>query len=62
MFRNYLMIALRNLKKNKLHATINIVGWAVAFICGSLLFVVVEHEFSYDIFHIGNNKLNKAYK
>nr|MBK9653521.1 ABC transporter permease [Bacteroidota bacterium] len=61
MFRNYLMIALRNLKKNKLHATINIVGLAVAFICGILLFVFVQHEFSYDTFHNDNNKLYKTY-
>ncbi len=49
------------MQKNKLHASINIVGMAVAFTCSILLLVMVYNEFSFDSFHKNKNHLFKLY-
>ncbi len=61
MIRNYFLTAWRNLKKNKLNATVNILGLTVAFSCCMLLFLTVYREFSYDDFQQNRNKLYKVY-
>jgi putative ABC transport system permease protein len=48
MFRNYLMTALRNLARNRIYGAINIVGLAVGFAAAMLIALYVRHEFSYD--------------
>jgi len=50
MFRNHLIISLRNLLKKKGYSLINMLGLAVG-IAGCLLIVLfIQHEFSYDKF------------
>lgn len=61
MFRNYFITAWRNLVKNKLNASINIIGLSVAFICCILLSLTVYFELSYDSFHKNINSLYRAY-
>jgi putative ABC transport system permease protein len=61
MFRNYFVTAWRNLVKNKLNASINIIGLSVAFICSILLFLTVYFEFSYDAFHKNIANLYRVY-
>lgn len=51
MFRNYLLITLRNLKKHKWYSFINITGLAVGMACCILMFLWVQNELSYDRFH-----------
>ena len=51
MLQNYLKIALRNLRKHRGYAFINISGLAVGLTCCLLLFLYVRHEWSYDRFH-----------
>lgn len=51
MFNSYLIIALRNLKKHKLYAAINITGLAVGLAACILIFLWVHDEWSYDRFH-----------
>ena len=48
MFRNYLAAALGNLARNRLYATISILGLAVAFTAAILIAQFVRGEFSYD--------------
>ena len=48
MFRNYLAATLRNLVRNKLYATINVVGLAVAFSAALLIAIFVRDELSFD--------------
>jgi putative ABC transport system permease protein len=48
MLRHYLIAALRNLRRNKLYAAINIVGLAVGFAAAILISLYVRHETSYD--------------
>ena len=51
MLKSYLKIALRNIKKQKLHSFINIFGLAVGLTATFLIFSFVHHELSYDKFH-----------
>ncbi len=51
MFRNYLKIALRNMKRHKTFSIINISGLVVGLTCFILIFLYVRHEKSYDTFH-----------
>jgi putative ABC transport system permease protein len=51
MFKNYLKITLRNLKKNKIYSFINISGLAIGIACCILIVLWVQDELSYDRFH-----------
>ncbi len=48
MFKNYLKIALRNLRKNKGYSFINIIGLAVGIACCIIIILFVKNELSYD--------------
>jgi putative ABC transport system permease protein len=50
MLKNYLIAALRNLARNRLHATINVVGLAIGFAAAILIYLFVRNELSYDRF------------
>lgn len=51
MFRNYMKIAFRNLKKHKAYTLINIAGMATGMTVTLFIFSYVSHEMSYDRFH-----------
>ncbi|MBN2246846.1 MAG: ABC transporter permease, partial [Candidatus Aminicenantes bacterium] len=51
MFKNYLKIALRNVRRNKGYSFINISGLAVGMACCLLILIWINHEMSYDRFH-----------
>jgi putative ABC transport system permease protein len=51
MFRNYLKSALRNIKKHKGYASINIVGLAIGMACCILIVLYIATELSYDRYH-----------
>jgi putative ABC transport system permease protein len=51
MFRNYLKIGLRNLRKHKAFSFINILGLAVGLTCCMLIGLFIKEEQSYDRFH-----------
>lgn len=51
MLSNYIKIALRNMKRHKVHTFINITGLALGFACSMFIALYVAHELSYDRFH-----------
>ncbi|HMB90022.1 MAG TPA: FtsX-like permease family protein [Rhodothermales bacterium] len=51
MLRNYLTLALRNLRRHAGYATINLVGLAVGIACFLLVFLYLQHEYSFDTYH-----------
>jgi predicted permease len=57
MLRNYLKIALRSLRKNKLYAFINVFGLALGMACSLLIGLWVRDELSYDRFWPGAETL-----
>jgi putative ABC transport system permease protein len=48
---NYLKISVRNFKKNPLYTFINIFGLGLSLACFTVLFLLIQHETSYDKFH-----------
>jgi putative ABC transport system permease protein len=48
MIKNYLKIALRNLKRYSAHSILNISGLAIGMACAILLFLWIQDELSYD--------------
>src|SRR5580692_12783885 len=48
MLRNYLTIALRNLRRNKVFSIINVLGLAIGMACFILIALFVLDELSYD--------------
>ena len=51
MWNNYFKVALRNLRRHKGYATINIAGLAVGITCCVMILLWVTFEFSFDSFH-----------
>ncbi|MBO9616315.1 MAG: ABC transporter permease [Dyadobacter sp.] len=51
MIRNYLKIALRNLKREKVSTVINVIGLAIGLATCLLIMAYVQQEFSYDRCH-----------
>ena len=51
MFKNYLKIAIRNLKHSKGYTFINISGLAIGMACCLLIVLYIQDELSYDSFH-----------
>ena len=59
MLKNYLMIALRNFKNQKLFSLINVFGLALGMACTILILFWVQNELSYDRF---NQKADRIYR
>jgi len=51
MFRNYIKVAFRNLKRHKGYSFINISGLAIGIACTMLLALWIYNELSYDRYH-----------
>jgi putative ABC transport system permease protein len=51
MLKNYVQVALRNLRKNKVHSLINIVGLAVGLACCIVIVLYVQNQLGYDRFN-----------
>ncbi len=48
MFRNYIIIALRNIRRKAGYSFINIAGLALALACSLLIFFHIDHELSFE--------------
>ncbi len=51
MFRNYLTIALRTLRRDRTTSLISVLGLAVGLAAGLLIFLLVSYMFSFDRYH-----------
>ncbi len=56
MLRNYLKIAWRNLRNNKIFSLVNIAGLTLSMICSMLIFLWIVDERSYDTFLPGADR------
>ena len=59
MLRNYLLIAFRNLFRQKAYSIINVLGLAIGFAAFILIVLHINDELSYDRFH---KKANRIYR
>ena len=59
MFKNYIIIAWRNLWKHPMFSIINILGLAIGITCSCLLYLFIHDELSQDEFH---EKADRIYR
>jgi putative ABC transport system permease protein len=59
MLRNYFLVALRNIYRNKFFSAVNIFGLAIGLACCFMILLHVRDEFSYDKF---NDKADQIYR
>ena len=57
MYKSYFKIGWRNLLKNKIYSSINIVGLAISLACCLAIGLYIWDEYSYDRFHINGNDI-----
>ncbi|UCE18446.1 MAG: ABC transporter permease [Gemmatimonadota bacterium] len=57
MFKNYIVIALRNIKRYKGYSCINIIGLATGMVCCLFIALWILDELSYDRFHEDTDRL-----
>ncbi|UCE38703.1 MAG: ABC transporter permease [Thermoplasmata archaeon] len=62
MLENYLKVAIRNIKRHKIYAFINIGGLVVGMVCCILIFLYIKCEFSFDTFHVKADRLYRVIK
>ncbi len=60
MFKNYLKIAYRNIKKHKGYSLINVAGLAIGMACCILILLFVFDELSYDKFHENHDRIYRV--
>ncbi|WP_286857133.1 MULTISPECIES: ABC transporter permease [Sphingobacterium] len=60
MIQNYIKIAWRNILKNRGYATINIIGLAIGLACCLLIVIYVQHELSYDKYHLNKDRIYRV--
>ena len=60
MLRNYFLLAIRNLLRNKVFSFINIFGLALGMAACILILQYVAFEYSYDRFHVNKDRLYRV--
>src|SRR5580704_7131215 len=60
MLKNYFRISVRNLRKNKSYAIINILGLAIGIAVCLLIFLVISFETSFDNYHKNHNRIYRV--
>jgi len=62
MLKNYLLLAFKNFRKQKLFSLINILGLTVGITCCLMIFLFIMNEFSYDKFHKNGKDIYRIYR
>ena len=57
MIRNFFIVAMRNLRRNKIFSTINILGLAIGMASAVLICLWIVDEFGFDRFHAKGDRL-----
>ncbi len=61
MIKNYIVVALRNIKRFKIHSIINIGGMAIGIACALTLFLFVFDELGYDSYNTNADNIYRVY-
>jgi len=61
MFRNYLLVAIRSLWRDKINSTINILGLGLGVLCCVLISLYVYDERTFDRFHSKVDRIFRVY-
>ena len=57
MFRNYFLVALRNINRQKMYSALNIAGLAVGLAAFILIALYVQNELSFDRYHENSDRI-----
>jgi putative ABC transport system permease protein len=57
MLKNYLIIALRQLKRNKVYAAVNILGLALGLTTALIIFLLIRYELSFENMHTKGERI-----
>jgi len=60
MFKNYLLVTVRNLKKNSTYSLLNIIGLAVGMTAFILIALYVQYELSFDKYHENADRIYRV--
>jgi putative ABC transport system permease protein len=60
MLKNYFLVALRNLRHNKLFSLINILGLAIGISASLVIFLIVRYDFSFDRFEPDGGRIYRV--
>lgn len=60
MFKNYLLVSIRNFQKNKFYTSINIAGLTIGISCSLLVLIFVLDELVYDKFHSKADRIHRV--
>jgi putative ABC transport system permease protein len=61
MLRNYIIIAMRSLLRNRVYSTINISGLTLGIACSFLIALFLREEWTFDTFHKNAGSIYRAY-
>jgi putative ABC transport system permease protein len=61
MFKNYFIVAWRNLVRNPRISSINVGGLAIGVACAIMLYLYAQSEFGYDSFYTNTNRIYRLY-
>lgn len=60
MLKNYLVTALRNLRREKSSTTLNLLGLTLGISASLILFLLVRHHYSFDTFHSNRDRIYRV--
>ncbi len=60
MFKNYLLVTVRNLKRNSTYSLLNIIGLAVGMTAFILISLYVQYELSFDRYHENADRIYRV--
>lgn len=60
MIKNYLLLAIKNFRKQKMFSLINVLGLTVGITCCLMIFLFVMNELSYDRFHKNGDNIYRV--
>jgi putative ABC transport system permease protein len=60
MFKNYILVTVRNLKKNSTYSVLNIIGLAVGMAAFILIMLYVQYELGFDRYHENADRIYRV--
>jgi putative ABC transport system permease protein len=60
MIRNYFIVALRNISRNRLMSSLNILGLAIGLSAALVIYLIVRHQLSYDKDYSAQNRMYRV--
>ncbi|MCR6718739.1 MAG: ABC transporter permease [Chitinophagaceae bacterium] len=60
MFKTHLKVALRNFRQNKIFTLINMAGLAIGISASLVIYLIVQHDFSFDKFHQDRDRIYRV--